>query len=110
MFAERLKKLRTEKGKSQREVAEVLGLETSSYGKYEVSGVMPPADKLEILADYFDVSIDYLLGRTDYKNYDLPDDVITVALHRADGELNEEGKEELLKYIDYLRERYKKDS
>ncbi len=77
---------------------------------WELDKSEPDNDVLSFLADYFGVSVDYLLGRTEYRNYDLPDDVITVALHRADGELNEEGKEELLKYIDYLRERYKKDS
>ena len=59
----RLKELRTEKGATQREVAEVIGCAKSTYPKYEREEREPDIDALCRLADYFGVTIDYLVGR-----------------------------------------------
>ena len=59
----RLKELRTEKGSSQREVAEVIGCAKSTYPKYEREEREPDIDALFRLADYFGVTIDYFVGR-----------------------------------------------
>ena len=65
MFRDRLKELRKAYGVSQEELASIIGVERSSIGKYESpkSNIMPSYDVLARLADYFDVSIDYLLER-----------------------------------------------
>lgn len=65
MFAEKLKKCRKDKGATQKEVANYLGIKERSYQNYEYGNSEAPYDTLVKLADYFDVSIDYLLGRTD---------------------------------------------
>ena len=65
MVAERLKKCRKYKNVTQREVAEQIGVTVSSYQKYELSARDPSYEILIKLADYFDVTTDYLLGRTD---------------------------------------------
>ena len=62
---ERLKALRKEKGKKQREMAELLGLSLRTYQFYESGDYDPNLPNLVRLADYFQVSTDYLLGRTD---------------------------------------------
>lgn len=67
MFSERLKELRKARGLTQEQLAAILGVERSSVGKYESRPVIPSADVLNKIADYFDVSIDYLLGREDTK-------------------------------------------
>lgn len=67
-FFERLKQLRAAKKKTQREVAAVLNLNMRSYQKIENAEVKPSFDSLIALADYFDVSTDFLLGRTDNPN------------------------------------------
>ena len=63
-FDERLRNLRKEKGVTQREIAEFLGIKTRPYQNYESGDRRPDYEKLVALADYFGVSTDYLLGRT----------------------------------------------
>ena len=65
MLPERLKECRKNKGITQKEVAEFLGIASTSYQKYELSSRVPNIDTLTRLADYFCVGVDYLLGRTD---------------------------------------------
>lgn len=64
MFAEKHKKCRKDKGAAQKEAANYLGIKERSYQNYEYGNSEAPYDTLVKLADYFDVSIDYLLGRT----------------------------------------------
>lgn len=64
-FSERLRELRQERGLKQREMAEICGLKLRGYQCYEYATSCPDLDGLIELADYFDVSVDYLLGRTD---------------------------------------------
>ena len=64
MFKDNLKKLRKEKKITQEELSKIIGVERSSIGKYESSGVIPSVDVLNKIADYFNVSVDYLLGRS----------------------------------------------
>ena len=65
MLKTRLKELRGKHGLTQEQLASIIGVERSSVGKYEgKQSVIPSTDILNKIADYFDVSIDYLLGRT----------------------------------------------
>ena len=70
MLSTRLKELRAEKRITQEQLAKAIGLDRSSIGKYEGNqNVDPSVDVLNALADFFDVTTDYLLGRTEfYKN------------------------------------------
>ena len=58
-----LKLLRKRKGVTQKEIAEYLGVTTSAYGMYETEARSINTDVLQKLSDYFDVSIDVILGR-----------------------------------------------
>lgn len=62
---DRLKQLRTNKGLNQSEMADKLGVSLSSYQKYErdKGSVTPSLDVLTRIADFYSVSVDYLLGR-----------------------------------------------
>lgn len=62
---ERLKKLRQEKNMTMKQMAELLGMVLRNYQRYETGEVDPPLSKAVALADYFDVSLDYLVGRSD---------------------------------------------
>ena len=64
-FPRRLKAIRVENGKKQHEIAVHLGLSDGGYQCYEQGRGSPDAPRLYALAEYFNVSIDYLLGRTD---------------------------------------------
>ena len=65
---ERLKMLRTQSKKTQQEVATALGVNRTTYTKYETGDIAPPRDMLLAIAKYFDVSVDYLLGTTVVKD------------------------------------------
>lgn len=67
ILARRLKQCRTEKGLTQREVAIYCGLTEKAYQNYELTTREPKLKILLRIADFFDVSIDYLVGRTDQK-------------------------------------------
>ena len=67
IFSVRLKELRNEKGKKQSDMAEFLKCTVSHYQKVEYGKVNLPSLSLAALADYFEVSMDYLLGRTDVR-------------------------------------------
>ena len=64
-FGERMKELRKERGLKQREMAEICGLNIRSYQSYEYDEGYPEVPGLVFLADYFNVSLDYLMGRKD---------------------------------------------
>ncbi|MGL4761852.1 MAG: helix-turn-helix domain-containing protein [Sarcina sp.] len=68
LFAERFKKLRLEKEINQKDLSKILQTSTSTIGMWEQGRRSPDKEMLVKIADYFDVSIDYLLGRTDSKH------------------------------------------
>lgn len=61
---ERLKKLRAEKNVTQQKVADVLGVTVGNVQKFEYGTARPKLDNVIKIADFFDVSIDYLVGRS----------------------------------------------
>ena len=60
-----LKKLRLEKNKTQLNVQMETGIEQALLSKYESGKRIPPTETIITLADYYDVSMDYIMGRTD---------------------------------------------
>jgi len=66
-FSHRLRKLRKENNLTQKDLAEQINVDRATIAGYETKGKEPAYDKLEKLANYFNVSIDYLLGRSDIK-------------------------------------------
>lgn len=68
-FQNILKLLRTSKGITQNELATHLKISRSTIGMYESGSREPDFETLELIADYFNVDIDYLLGRTSKTTY-----------------------------------------
>lgn len=64
-FHIRLREVRKLKGKKQKECADCLGIQVRSYQAYEGGDREPGIKSLIALADFFDVTLDYLMGRTD---------------------------------------------
>ena len=64
-FSERLKELRIYRNLTQKEIADSIGMAPVAYQRYEYCTREPAYQKLIALADYFDVSLDYLVGRSD---------------------------------------------
>ncbi len=65
---EKLYELRKEKGISQEQLAEEIGVSRQAISKWESAKAMPESDKLILLSEYFGVSIDELLRGSDYFN------------------------------------------
>lgn len=63
LFSVRLKELRLQHGFSQEELAEKIGIKQNSYSDWENGKCKPNYEKLEKLADFFGVSLDWLFGR-----------------------------------------------
>ncbi|USF25726.1 hypothetical protein N510_000638 [Firmicutes bacterium ASF500] len=64
-FSERVRELRKERGLKQAEMADICGVKVRSYQRYEHGDGYPEVPGLIFLADYFNVSLDYLMGRKD---------------------------------------------
>ena len=64
-FGERLRVLRAERHLTQAQVAEAIGIAWRNYQELVVQTSLPSYNNLLALADLFDVSVDYLMGRTD---------------------------------------------
>ena len=65
IFSQRLRQLREEKKLKQSVMAELMGMKTRNYQRWEYGEIDAPGSSLIFLGDYFHVSADYLLGRTD---------------------------------------------
>lgn len=62
MISENLKQLRKLKNKTQKQMAKLLNVSQNAYCKYELGATEPNIDTLKFLANYFDVSVDYIVG------------------------------------------------
>lgn len=69
-FSSRLQDLRKERNLKQREMAKICGLKLRGYQGYEYGECYPNVPGLVFLADYFNVSLDYLMGRSDRREID----------------------------------------
>lgn len=110
MFGKKLKKLRLEKKINQSELGEIISVSPSTIGMYERDQRFPDKDILIKIADYFEVSVDYLLGRTDERNItkkkpELDLNVKTIAAHRLGDieDLYDDAIEKINEYIEFIR-------
>lgn len=68
MIFENIRNLREDNDKTQKELAEYLNIKQTTYSKYELGKINIPIEMLIKLADFYDVSLDYLTGRDSRKN------------------------------------------
>ena len=67
MYTHRIRDLREDKDLKQKDLAAYLQLHQTTYSDYELGRLNVPISVLHKLADFYHVSVDYLLGRTDVK-------------------------------------------
>lgn len=67
MVFENIRNLRIDNDKNQQELADYLHVKQTTYSKYELGKINVPVDVFMRLAEYYNVSVDYLLGRTSKK-------------------------------------------
>ncbi|MDF2571146.1 MAG: DNA-binding protein [Sporomusa sp.] len=105
-YAVRLAKLRNNKGLTQQQVADITGLTRARLNNYEQGVREPDYDTLLRLADFFGVTTDHLLGRTDIKN-----NPVTIAASRSDDrmdDLPEQALKEIEQFKEFVRTKYAK--
>lgn len=71
MYFQRLRDLREDRDLNQTQVAKLLFTSQTVYSRYERGALTIPVEHLLILADFYDVSTDYILGRTSKKEVNL---------------------------------------
>lgn len=105
----RLKELRIEKSLSQAKLAELFNISQQAVSHYEKGVRDIDSSLIKNLANFFDVSTDYLLGISDIRNY-TEDPNITIALHSDTDydDLPEEAIKEINGFIEYVKQKYKK--
>lgn len=113
MFDDRLKKLRLETGLNMKQTAEKLGIPYTTYVGYEKNEREPNSEILDLIANYFNCTIDYLLGRTTKKEHkpEISDDDIKFALWGGAEGITDEMYEEVRQYAEMvkMREERKKE-
>lgn len=67
MFAQRLKELRKEQGLTQVQFAKRFNISAGTIGNWESGNRTPDTDMLKRIANFFDTTVDYLIGRSDLK-------------------------------------------
>lgn len=102
MFSKRLKELRIKYDLTQKELAEKLNMQNTAVSKYELNERKPDLDTLQVIADFFNTTTDYLLGRTDIKN---PYEPETIAAHHGGEEFTEEELEDIEKFKEFVKMR-----
>ncbi|MEI2428528.1 helix-turn-helix domain-containing protein, partial [Priestia megaterium] len=70
MYGKRIRELRKERKMTLRDLSDELSIPFTTLGNYEREDRRPSFETFESIADYFNVSIDYLVGRREQKNFD----------------------------------------
>jgi len=99
-FGDKLKKLRSDKRKTQEEVAVYFNIAPNTWSNYENNKREPDIDMLPKIADYFGVTIDSLL-------YDTKDLSFAAYLDKDFNRLPDEAKKDVKKYIEFVKSNYK---
>lgn len=107
MFGRKLKELRLEKNINQSDLGRIIGISPSTVGMYEREQRFPDKDILLKIADYFEVTVDYLLGRTDERSPKpkLDEGVKTISAYKINPheDISEEGINKINEYIEMVR-------
>jgi len=105
-FAKRLRFLRAQKGLSQAETARRLNINRITYGQYETGRRHPDYETLQKIADFFNCSLDYLLGREVDEVVDIKEALENKTKKATWGgkELTDEQREKLKKIFAVIRD------
>lgn len=103
MFGDIFKQLRIEKGLSQDKIAEELDVSQPLIAKWESHQSTPAPEMLDYIADYFDVSTDYLIGRSRYKNLEKNNNELDNILFSKTKDLSDEDKKAVLGIVEALK-------
>ena len=104
MLGNNIKELRKSKRMTQRDLAEAMNVSQQTVGAWETERAIPGADTLSELADYFNVTTDYLLGREVKQpaNNNRNEKADLVAAH-IDDDVSESDMKQITDFIDFLK-------
>ena len=108
-FGARLKDLRLRAKLTQQQLGDIVHVSKVSISGYERGERSPDTETLRNLANYFEVSVDYLLnGKEGYQkewsnSFDKPNDLIRTVASHIDDDATEEDLEDILRYIEYRK-------
>ena len=92
----KLFELMKERGLKAKDVSAATGISTSSFTDWK-NGKMPTPQKLKVLADFFEVSVEYLIGSDEDPN------ALDLEIKAKMQQLSDEQKADVLKYIDFVK-------
>ncbi|MFD2869861.1 helix-turn-helix domain-containing protein [Kurthia populi] len=101
ILLERIKILAKENKINLKDLSKNLGWGENTLYKWATQS--PSVDKIDKVANYFNVSTDYLLGRTDLKRYVIPDERFQTFAAHIDDDATEEEIEEILAFIEFKK-------
>ncbi|PAE70601.1 helix-turn-helix domain-containing protein [Bacillus licheniformis] len=115
MFNKKLIALRKSKKLTQEEMALKIGVHRGTYANYERGHRQPDYETLKKIADFFEVTTDYLLDRSEKESvvkeekasYIFGDPDLQIAFREA-SDFSEEAKQQAIDFIKYLKEKEKK--
>ena len=105
----RIKELREEKNISQLELAKKLNLTQQSISLYEKGDREPSIEVLKSIANFFNVSLDYLLGKSDIRNYDEDEKEFRFAFHKETEGMTDEEIKDALRFYKEMKKKIKGD-
>ncbi|MCX7921410.1 MAG: helix-turn-helix domain-containing protein [Clostridia bacterium] len=113
-FGKRLRDLRVEKKLRQEDLANIVKVHRATIGKYETEERFPDKDTLLALADYFNVTVDYLLGRTDVRKPYTSEDLNSILREKESKDIQnldiaglpEEAVKHVVDYLDFIKKKY----
>lgn len=105
----RIKILREEKKIYQKDLAKLLNVSVPAINYYENEKRAMDTKTASILANYFDVSIDYLLGKSNVRNYDKDEQEFRFAYHKEMEGLTEEEIADALRFYKEMKKKVKGD-
>lgn len=90
-------------------VAKATGINPTVFSEWKKGKSIPKQDKLKKIADYFGVSVDYLMtGKEPETKAPITDEDVKVALFGGDKEVTDEMWEEVRGFVDYVKQKYSK--
>lgn len=104
----RLRELRTERGLLQSDIAKIINKGERTVGFYETGERDMGTETLATLSNFFNVSIDYLLGKTNIRNYDKDEQEFKFAYHKEMEGLTDEEIADALRFYKEMKKKYSK--
>ncbi len=96
-FYQRLRDLKEDADLTQKQVADIIGVSMNHYGKYERGETDIPLEKAIILAQYYDVCLDYLAGLTNQRKIlSVKDQIALITMYQALNSQNQKQISELM--------------